>query len=169
MDDDKKIGAGAGLGGGPTAVSDAAAIAVSALLADPNYCANVGVSGTAVNIGVHNFKQAYNDWVAGGDPTAPSSPLPIDTGKYENVTADALASLNAGGQTAPPGCDGYVPPAPPPTPPTPPPTPPVVASSGLPGWAKILIYLLIAGGVIAGGIWLYRKVRQETRGVRDQA
>jgi hypothetical protein len=156
MLDDKKIGAGAGAGGMPDGGASASA-AVAALQADPNYCASVRVPGSAVNTTVHNFKAAYNAWVASGDPSAPSSPLPIGTGNYENVVADALASV-AGGGGAPPGCDGYVPPAPAPNPPPvgPPPATPTT-TGGMPSWLRWLLIALVAGGAVATSVWLYRK------------
>jgi hypothetical protein len=81
---------------GASGVTAAAAAAAAALAADPNYCANVGKSGTAVNTAVHNFKAAWN-------AANPGQAVPINTGKYEPVTAAALSSA-LGGQSVAPSC-----------------------------------------------------------------
>lgn len=81
-------------------VSAIAALALAALVADPNYCVNVGRSGTAVNTAVHNFKAAWN-------AANPSATVPIGTGKYEPSVADALSS-SLGGQSVPQGCGAAV-------------------------------------------------------------
>lgn len=108
-----------GGGGVPTSsLSVAAAAALAALTADPNYCASVARVGTLVNTTVHNFKAAWN-------ASNPSSPVPIGTGKYEPVVAQALSSA-LGGQTVPPGCGAGAAPPPPMPLPTPAPTPIVI-------------------------------------------
>jgi len=89
--------------GGAVGVTAAAAAAAAALSADPNYCASVGRSGTAVNTAIHNFKAAWN-------AVNPGQAVPINTGKYEPVTAAALSSA-LGGQSVAPGC-GAAPSAP---------------------------------------------------------
>jgi len=73
-----------------------ASAAVAALAADSNYCVSVGRVGTPVNTTVHNFKAAWNS-------ANPGNPVPIGTGKYEPVVAQALSSA-LGGITVPPGC-----------------------------------------------------------------
>ena len=104
------LGLGAGAASADAnAAYDAASNAANAMAADSNYCASVHTVGSAVNTAVHNFKVAYNAWVAGGDPDSPSTPLPINTGNYEPVVASALQALLGGGPT---GCTGVTPPPP---------------------------------------------------------
>ena len=86
--------------------------ALSALRSDPNYCANVARSGTAVNTAVHNFKAAWNS-------ANPSRAVPIGTGKYEVVVAAALWSALGGAVDVPPGCGAAGAPAAAPPPPMP--------------------------------------------------
>lgn len=86
----------------------AANAALSALNADPNYCANVSKVGSSVNKAIHNFKGAWN-------AANPSSPVPIGTGKYEPSVAAALSSA-LGGASVPPGCGTAAAPAPAPAP-----------------------------------------------------
>ena len=64
----------------------AAQNAVDAINGDSSYCTSVGVTGSAVNSAVHDFKLAWN-------AANPGNPVPIDTGKYEAPTAAAIASL----------------------------------------------------------------------------
>ena len=78
-----------------------ASAAVAALAADSNYCVSVGRVGTPVNTAVHNFKAAWNS-------ANPGNPVPIGTGKYEPVVAQALSSA-LGGITVPPGCGAGAP------------------------------------------------------------
>lgn len=73
------------------AVAQAVAAAVAA---DPNYCASVSQAGSAMNTAIHAFKSAWN-------AANPSSPVPINTGTYEQATADALARVLG---SAPPAC-----------------------------------------------------------------
>ena len=70
----------------PSGVGAAAAVAINAMNADPNYCKSVGLPGSPVNIAVHNFKKAWNT-------AFPLKPLPVGTGKYEVTVAAALASI----------------------------------------------------------------------------
>jgi peptidoglycan hydrolase-like protein with peptidoglycan-binding domain len=79
--------------------------ALSALRSDPNYCANVARTGTAVNTAVHNFKAAWN-------AANPGRAVPIGTGKYEGVVASALWSALGGTVDVPPGCGAAGVPAP---------------------------------------------------------
>jgi peptidoglycan hydrolase-like protein with peptidoglycan-binding domain len=81
----------------PSGLSSAAAAALAALSADPNYCTNVAKTGTAVNTAVHNFKGAWNS-------ANPSRAVPIGTGKYEVSVAAALWSALGGQVDVPPGC-----------------------------------------------------------------
>jgi peptidoglycan hydrolase-like protein with peptidoglycan-binding domain len=84
--------------------------ALSALRSDPNYCANVARTGTAVNTAVHNFKAAWNS-------ANPGRAVPIGTGKYEVSVAAALWSALGGTVDVPPGCGAAgVPAAAPPAP-----------------------------------------------------
>jgi hypothetical protein len=79
-----------------SSLSSVAAVALGALSSDPNYCTSVGRVGSAVNSAVHNFKAAWN-------AANPSKPVPIGTGKYEPVVADALSAALSG-RPVPPGC-----------------------------------------------------------------
>ena len=85
---------------GSFVTQQAAATALAAMNADPNYCSSVGQPGSSVNSAVHNFKASWN-------AANPQSPVPIGTGRYEPVTAAALASA-LGGASVPAGC-GVVP------------------------------------------------------------
>jgi hypothetical protein len=86
-----------------SALTSIASTAASALSADPNYCQSVGRPGSPVNAAVHAFKLAWNS-------ANPSSKLPVGTGNYEQVVADAIASIMGQG-IAPAGC-GHAAPAP---------------------------------------------------------
>ena len=158
MDDDKNIGAGAG-GLAPGDPGGAALSAAQALVAAYDSGCTVPLqTGTPFYNAVRNFKVAYNIWTSGATdgPNGDGSPCAgclAHNGNYDQACVDAINGI-PGAPAAPPACTGSAPPAPPPPPPTP---PVVVASGGLPAWAKVLIWVLIAGGVVAGGIWLYRK------------
>jgi len=69
----------------PANVVDTAKRASSAMAADANYCASVARAGTPVNSNVHAFKTAWN--------ASQPNPVPINTGNYEQPTADALAKV----------------------------------------------------------------------------
>jgi hypothetical protein len=142
LDEDKKVGAGAGSG----SLSDPAVVAAMATMLGVSDFTQAAACGP-----VKGFQLAYNN--AGNVPA-----LSVD-GSYgaETAAAAALVAGSNGGGNVPapltsgwPNCGGGVQP-PPVTPVT-----PVVPSSGMPNWLKILIYILIAGGVVAGSIWLYR-------------
>jgi hypothetical protein len=77
----------------PTSAAQAAATAMGA---DPNYCMSVAQPRSAVNSAVHAFKTAWN-------ASNPSTPVPINTGTYEQVTADAIARVLG---TSPAACGG---------------------------------------------------------------
>ena len=66
-----------------TAVAQAAAAAIAA---DPNFCSSIAHPGSAVNSAVHAFKTAWN-------AANPSNPVPINTGTYEQATADVLTRV----------------------------------------------------------------------------
>ena len=93
------------LGEPPSGVVAAAQTAAAAIAADPSYCTSVARPGSAVNTAVHAFKVAWN-------AANPGSPVPINTGNYEQATADALRRALG---TAPAACAAplFVPPSPP--------------------------------------------------------
>ena len=131
-----------GAGFSPTVVSAAQALA-NAVAADPNYCASVAQSGSAVNTAVHAFKAAWN--------ASQTPAVPINTGTYETATATAVMQVFG---SAPKPCDGGAAPQParPTAPPAQNPTGPIAAapSQGLSTGAVVGIGLLAAGTV--GGI-----------------
>jgi len=81
------------LGDEPVATS-AARAAAAVIAADPSYCVSVAQPGSAVNSTVHAFKTAWNT-------ENPTNPVPINTGTYEQATADAIKSVLG---TAPAAC-----------------------------------------------------------------
>jgi len=117
--------------------------AAAAMAADPNFCSSVAQAGSAVNSAVHAFKNAWN-------AANPGNPVPINTGTYEQATADVLTKLLG---SAPPACParGHIPPSIPGgggggiTPPQP--------SEGLSTGALVGISLLGVGAV-GGAIYL---------------
>ena len=141
LDEDKKVGAGAGSG----SLSDPAVVAAMATMLGVSDFTQAAACGP-----VKGFQLAYNN--AGNVPA-----LSVD-GSYgaETAAAAALVAGSNGGGNVPapltsgwPNCGGGVqPPAPTPT--------PVVPAGGMPSWLKWLLILLVAGGVVAGSIWLYR-------------
>lgn len=160
--DDKNIGAGAG-----AAASDHANAAASAAgaMVDAYISTDCTVplkSGTAFYNSVAAFKNAWNAWATGGDPDSPAGQL-VHNGEYDAATVAAAQTLVSAvpapcTQPAPPPppaqtvtcSDGSVHPAGYVCPQVP------VAPSGMPGWLKVLLWILLAGGVIAGSIWLFR-------------
>jgi hypothetical protein len=124
-------------------VTAAARAAAAAMAADPNFCSSISKSGTAVNAAVHAFKSAWN-------ATNPNFPVPINTGTYEQATADVLTQLLG---TAPPACGArgsatpspFIPGGGPITPPQP--------SEGLSTGALVGLSLLGVGAV-GGAIYL---------------
>jgi hypothetical protein len=78
----------------PTPVVAVAQAAAAAIGADPNFCTSIAQPGSAVNAAVHSFKTAWN-------AANPGSPVPINTGTYEQATADAIAHVLG---TAPVAC-----------------------------------------------------------------
>jgi len=149
--DDKNIGAGAGAAASDHA--NAAASAAGAMVDAYNStdCTVPLVSGTAFYNSVAAFKNAWNAWATGGDPDSPAGQL-VHNGEYDAATVAAAQTVVGG---VPPPCTQPAPPAPQPQPVPVPPAPPV-APGGMPGWLKVLLWILLAGGVIAGSIWLFR-------------
>jgi hypothetical protein len=121
-------------GGGSNRVALAQAV-VAAIAADPNYCADVGVAGTAVNAAVHAYKLATG--------------LNVGTGLYEASTAAAVnqdtgattAACPSGGGTTPPANNNNT---------------AVTTSTGLPGWAKAVLWIIALAGAVGLGLWLWR-------------
>jgi hypothetical protein len=129
------------LGDDPTSpfVVSAAQTAAAAIAADPSYCASVARPGSTVNAAVHAFKVAWN-------AANPGGPVPINTGNYEQATADALRRALG---TAPAACAARV--APPP-PLFVPPSPPQKQTQGLSTGAVMGLGLLSVGAV---GVAIY--------------
>lgn len=80
----------------PDTLTTTAQVAAHAINADPNYCAAVAQSGSAVNVAVHAFKTAWN--------SSQNPKIPINTGNYEQETAEAIASVLGG---APLPCEAH--------------------------------------------------------------
>lgn len=137
----------------PATVVTSAQAAAAAIGADANYCASVSRPGSAVNSAVHAFKTAWN-------ASNPSSPVPINTGTYEQATADAI-KLAIG--SAPIACGaGAVPGGPSPA------APPLVvppqpqASRGI-GVAGILGLGLLGAGAVGGAIYYATRAKPSPR------
>ena len=123
------------------AVAQAVAAAVAA---DPSYCASVSQTGSAMNAAIHAFKSTWN-------AANPGTPVPINTGNYEQATADAVAKVlgtappacGAHGGTSPsfPGGDGITPPQP---------------SDGM-SFGKILGLSVLGAGAVGGAIYFATK------------
>jgi hypothetical protein len=128
----------------------------AAVASDPNYCASVSRAGSSMNTAIHAFKSAWN-------AANPGSPVPINTGTYEQATADALARVLG---SAPPACgarggtspsvpgggggDGLMPPQP---------------STGM-SIGAILGLSLLGAGAVGGAIYLATKEPPKRRRVR---
>lgn len=128
----------------------AARAAASAIAADENYCVSIAHSGTPVNTAVHAFKTAWN--------SSQSQKIPINTGNYEQATAEAIANVLGG---APLPCEAHSP-SPPPVAATPT-TVVLPQRTGMSTGAIISIGLLGAGAV--GGA-AYLVTQQPPRGRR---
>jgi hypothetical protein len=128
----------------------------AAVASDPNYCASVSRAGSSINTAIHAFKSAWN-------AANPGSPVPINTGTYEQATADALARVlgssppacGARGSTSPSipgggGSDGLMPPQP---------------SEGM-SLGAILGLSLLGAGAVGGAIYLATKEPPKRRRVR---
>ena len=152
LDEDKKVGAGASGAGVNGYVVDPSNAGFGAVLAAAGSLGGIDFTTSAACGPVKAFQNAWNN--AGGTPTlAVDGGYGTDTASANGATSQANGDSGAvpGGLSSGfPNCGGGVQP-PPVTPVT-----PVVPSSGMPNWLKILIYILIAGGVVAGSIWLYR-------------
>ena len=169
IDENKKVGAGAG-SLAPGDPGGAALDAAQALVAAYDPACTVPLqTGTAFYNAVRNFKVAYNIWTSGSTdgPNADGSPCDgclAHNGLYDQACVDAINGI-PGAPAAPAACTAA---GPVPTPPTPPPTPPVAPSGGLPTWAKVLIWVLIAGGAVAAGIWLFRYFGKKNTGAAEK-
>jgi hypothetical protein len=117
----------------------AAQAAAAAIAADPNYCASVAQHSSTVNAAVHAFKTAWN-------AANPTSPVPINTGNYEQATANALTSVLG---TAPAACAARAS-APPPMPPI---VPPQRQEQGL-GIGTLMGLGLLGIGAVGAAIYL---------------
>ncbi len=135
------------------AVAKAVAAAVAA---DPNYCMSVSRAGSAMNTAIHAFKSTWN-------AANPSTPVPINTGTYEQATADALARVLGsappacgarGGSTSPSipggGGDSITPPQP----------------SGGMSLGAILGLSLLGAGAVGGAVYFATKEPPKRRRVR---
>lgn len=128
--------------GFPTAVAAAAQAVATAVAADPNYCATVGQTSSAVNAAVHAFKTAWNAANLGAQ-------VPINTGNYEQATADVLTKVL--GAAAPTACAARTPsPAPLPQPQ---PVQPPQQADGL-STGAIAGLSLLGASVVGGAIYV---------------
>ena len=126
----------------PAVIVAAAQAAASAISADPNVCASIAQPGSAANSAVHVFKTAWN-------AANPNNRVPINTGTYDQATADVLKSVLG---SAPSAC---APRAPSPSPVPPPPSPSLIAppqSAGMSTGAVLGIGLI---GIAAAGAAIY--------------
>lgn len=89
----------------PQNVVDTAKRAADAIAADAGYCSSVARAGSPVNSTVHAFKTAWN--------ASQPNLVPINTGNYEQPTADAISKVLG---SAPTACGARVAPAPAPAP-----------------------------------------------------
>ena len=133
----------------PPAIVTAAQAVATAIASDPNFCAAVAQQGSAVNTAVHAFKAAYNavaltnDW----------APLPINTGNYEQATANVLTQVLG---HAPPACAAKPTPSPLPSPPpfVVPVTPPQQQQAQGLSTGAVLGLGVLGAGVVGGAIYL---------------
>lgn len=140
----------------PTNLTAAARAAAAAIGADPNFCASVSQAGSAVNAAVHAFKTAWN-------AANPGNPVPINTGTYEQATADAIARIVG---TAPPACGTRAAPTPSPIPLPPSVTPPLAqAQSKGPSVGAVVGMGVVGAGVVGGAIYLATRRRPRVRRV----
>lgn len=152
-EDNKQIGAGAGAG--PVTVNgytiDPGASGFATLVAAAQTMNLLpDFSAQAACAPVKAFQAAWN--AAGGTPQ-----LSVDGG-YGQDSANAnaaVATIYGGNVPGPassfPNCGGGNPP----TPPNPNPQPPV-PSGGMKTWVKVLLWLLVGGGVVGLGVLIYR-------------
>lgn len=141
--------------GQSSALQTAAQAAVNAINGDSNYCASVSQNGTAVNVAVHNFKNAWNASGQGAQLA--------HNGLYDAACAAAIASVLGSSPTA---CAGGITPPTPPSPPTPPapPAPPASTSSSGSNAGLIIAGVVAAAGV--GGAVYYARKKKRARGRR---
>jgi hypothetical protein len=119
-------------------VVTAAQAATAAIAADSSYCASVAHPGSAVNAAVHSFKTVWN-------AANPGSPVPINTGNYEQATADAITRVLG---TAPAACAARSTPFQPPFV-----TPPQKQDQGL-GTGTVVALGLLGIGAVGAAIYL---------------
>ena len=131
--------------GFPTAIAAAAQAVATAMAADPNYCTAVAQSGSVVNAAMHAFKAAWN-------AANPNAPVPINTGNYEQATADVLTRVLG---TAPPACAARTTPSlpQPPVPFQPAPVEPPQKAEGL-STGAIATLTVLGAGAVGGLIYL---------------
>lgn len=140
----------------PATIASVAQAAVTAIAADPNYCMSVAQPGSPVNAAVHALKTAWN-------AANPTNLVPINTGTYEQATADVLARVLG---SAPAACATRTPPS-------------LPGGGGSGDWVApaqrdqglsvgaILGYSLIGVGVVGGAIYLVtRKPAPKVRRVQ---
>jgi hypothetical protein len=133
----------------------AAKAAATVIASDSNFCVSVARSGSSVNSAVHTFKKAWN----AANPTAP---VPINTGAYEQATADAIKSVIG---SAPAACVPHVAPSTPFSPPellavTPP------QNKGL-STGTILSLGLLGAGAVGTAIYFAANSRPLVRREKD--
>ncbi len=127
----------------PSLVSAATAVA-GAISSSVNYCAAIAQPGSPANAAMHAFKVSWN-------AANPLNPVPVDTGNYEQTTADVLTTVL--GVPAPRACPPHAAPAPVQQAPatqeqiTPP------SSSGL-STGAVVSAVAVAAGVVGGAIYL---------------
>jgi hypothetical protein len=136
----------------PVTLVAAAKAAAAAIGADPNFCAAVAQPGSSVNAAVHAFKTAWN-------AANPKNPVPVNTGKYEQATADVLRQLLG---TAPAACGGGAQVPPPPPIPLVVPVVPPQPRSGL-GVGGVLGLTALGAGAVGGAIYLATRAPSKGR------
>jgi hypothetical protein len=102
------------------------------------------------------------EWNSPSDGSSPGSPQIAVDGQFGPCTAQAMVAAygSAPASCFPGTCQGgqYVAPANPnPAPPAPVPPAPAATTGGMPTWLRWLLIVLVAGGVVAASVWLYRK------------
>jgi hypothetical protein len=135
----------------PVTLVAAAKAAAAAIGSDPNFCTAVAQPGSTVNAAVHAFKTAWN-------AANPRSPVPVNTGKYEQATADVLKQLLG---TAPAACGGAQV-IPPPSIPLVVPVVPPQPRSGL-GVGGVLGLTALGAGAVGGAIYLATRAPSKGR------
>lgn len=128
----------------PANVISTAQAAANAINADSNYCVSVAKTGSSVNSAVHAFKLAWN--------ASQTSKIPINTGNYEEATAEAIAYVIGG---APLPCEEHVPMTTYPTP-APSQVPVLVAAQPKPtlSVAAVAGIGILVAGALGGAVFL---------------